>query len=56
MTGNANLHEEARWDRLATAHKRDREEAPGEDGVHDATKFRKAAVEQVHLMLWLDTA
>ena len=48
MTGNATVHEEARWDRLANARKRDRaaDEAPGEHDVHDAAKFRKVAAEQ----------
>ena len=47
MTGNASVHEEARWQRLSSARKRDHAEAvPAEDG-HDAEKFRKVAAQQV---------
>ena len=51
MSGNANVHEEARWDRLANARKRDRaaDEDPAQNGVHDAAKFRKTAVEQASM-------
>lgn len=47
MSGNASVHEEARWQRLSNARKRDHADAdPTEDG-HDAEKFRKVAAQQV---------
>ena len=47
MTGNASVHEEARWQRLSNARKRDHAEAAPTEDDHDAARFRKVAAQQV---------